>query len=278
MENLSVAQRPAAPAASGPGPEGGDALLQLLDLDQLDQNFYASSFLFADRHALYGGQVAAQALRAAGLMVAADRPPHSLHGYFLRAGDATRPTTFEVHCDRDGRSFSARRVVARQGDAVIFTMSASFQVAESGPGAQVPLAPVTDRPEEAESYRIPRLFGMEGRHSQPVVDRRAWPTRFWARSTSELGEDPLLHSCVLTYLSDLSTGLFSLNGPGGHASSSLDHVLWFHRPVRLDGWVLLDLLPQTTAHGRGFYTGSVWTPDGGLAASIAQETLFRAPA
>src|ERR1700761_2513907 len=108
------------------GTKGPDDLRRMLDVEELDRDLYRANFVFDDAQTLYGGQVAAQALRAAGLSVEADRSPHSLHGYFLRAGDASRPTIFQVYRDRDGRSYSARRVVALQGGEVIFNMSASF--------------------------------------------------------------------------------------------------------------------------------------------------------
>jgi acyl-CoA thioesterase-2 len=118
---------------------------------------------------------------------------------------------------------------------------------------------------------------MEGRHSGPLVEGQRWPTTFWARSTAELGDDELLHSCVLTYLSDISSGLFALETGAATSGSSLDHAVWFHRPVRLDEWVLLHLVPHSVAHGRGWYTGSVLTRGGVLGASLAQESLFRPP-
>lgn len=253
-----------------------DDLLRMLELEEIDKDLYRAGHVFQDQWALYGGQVAAQALRAAGLTVDPARQPHSLHGYFLRAGDSSRPTIFRVSRDRDGRSFSARRVVAVQGGEVIFNMSASFHVVEEGPDEQVLTMPEAQAPEDGGSYAIPRLFGMEGRRSGPVPDRLTWPMRFWARSVVPLGDDALLHSCVLTYLSDISSGLFPFESAAGRSSSSLDHALWFHRPVRLDDWVLLDLVPHTVARGRGWYTGSLLTRDGVLAASLTQEALFRA--
>ncbi len=256
-------------------PAADGTLLDVLDLEEVDRDLYRSTWLVGDRWPLYGGQVAAQALRAAGLTVEPDRTPHSLHGYFLRAGDAERPVVFQVHRDRDGRSFSARRVVALQGGEVVFSVAASFAVTEDGPDEQVGTMPEVSDPEGAASYGIPRLVGMEGRSSGPMPEGQVWPTRFWARSRTPLEDDPLLHACALTYLSDISTGLVPLITPAARPGSSLDHSLWFHRPVRLDDWVLLDAVPGTAARGRGWYTGTVHDRTGLLAASVAQEQLFR---
>jgi acyl-CoA thioesterase-2 len=266
-----------APEPYGETPASSD-LLRMLDLEELDRDLYRARHVFRDRYALYGGQVAAQALRAAGGTVEPDRLPHSLHGYFLRAGDSSRPTIFRVYRDRDGKSYSARRVVALQGGEVIFNMAASFHVSEDGPDSQVHDMPTdVEDPDTGTSYAIPRLFGMEGRRSGPPKDGEAYPTRFWARCTVPLGDDVMMHNCVLTYLSDISTGLFQLAGPEGGPGSSLDHAVWFHRPLRLDDWVLVDLVPHTVARGRGWYTGRVMARDGRLGASLAQETLFRPP-
>jgi acyl-CoA thioesterase-2 len=251
-------------------------VLDVLRLEQIDRDLYRSTLVFSDPFPLYGGQVAAQALFAAGGTVSEDRLPHSLHGYFLRSGDAARPTVFHVDRDRDGRSFSARRVVAVQGGEVIFNMSASFQAPGDGPDSQVQEPPDAERPEDSESLDLPRLFSMEGRRPSQPYRATSWPTRFWARATVALPpDDHLMHSCVLTYLSDIGTGLSALPDDEAAPGPSLDHAVWFHRRVRLDDWVLMDMRPVSVAGGRGWYAGSVTTADGGLAASFVQETLFR---
>ncbi|WP_037569961.1 acyl-CoA thioesterase [Phaeacidiphilus oryzae] len=250
-------------------------LPRLLELEQLDRDLYRGDTVFEEPHSLYGGQVAAQALMAAGRTVAPDRPPHSLHGYFLRAGDAGRPTVFRVDRDRDGRTFSARRVAAVQDGEVIFSLSASFQVEEEGREHVTEDLPDAPGPEGLPPTPVPRLFSFEARlPPQPYPDSR-WPTRFWARCDAGLGDDRLLHSAVLTYLSDVFSGLSPLADQEWSSQSSLDHALWFHRPARLDDWVLLDMVPRTTGGGRGWYTGTITSPEGGLLASLAQETLFR---
>ncbi|HKG52331.1 MAG TPA: acyl-CoA thioesterase domain-containing protein [Actinomycetales bacterium] len=251
-------------------------LFDVLELEEIDRDLYRSTLVFPDPYPLYGGQVAAQALLAAGRTVPADRLPHSLHGYFLRSGDAQRPTVFRVDRDRDGRSYSARRVVAVQGGEVVFSMSASFSVEEEGPDLVASPPPEVQPPDELSSYEVPRLFSMEGRlPEQPLDVARHWPTRFWARSRLSLPDDRLVHASVLTYLSDIGTGLSAFPQEGSSPGPSLDHALWFHRPVRLDDWVLMDLVPRSVARGRGWYTGEVLAADGTLAASFTQEALFR---
>jgi acyl-CoA thioesterase II len=251
-------------------------VLDVLDLEEIDRDLYRSTLVFADPLPLYGGQVAAQALLAAGRTVAEDRLPHSLHGYFLRSGDAARPTVFRVDRDRDGRSFSARRVVALQSGEVVFSMSSSFAAAGEGPDLMAEPPPDVEPPDGLAGYDVPRLFSMEGRKpTQPFGMHSYWPTRFWARSRVPLPDSPLVHACVLTYLSDIGTGLSAFPTEEAGPGPSLDHAVWFHRPARLDDWVLMDLVPRTVSRGRGWYTGSLQRMDGTLAASFTQESLFR---
>ncbi len=263
-----------ASTVAGPENAPGD-LLDLLDLEEIDVGLYRGRLVFEERYALYGGQVAAQCLRAAGLTVGPDRRPHSLHGYFLRAGDASIPTVFRVERDRDGRSYTARRVIAVQRGEVIFNMSASFKVVEDGLDAQLPVPPAVAGPDDATPFVLPRLFSFEGRLVEQSRPGLAWPDRFWARSTADLGDDPLLHACALTYLSDISSGLGAFEADGYRSTSSIDHALWFHRPARLDEWVLCVLTPVSVAGGRGLYSESIFDRTGGLVASVAQEALFR---
>jgi acyl-CoA thioesterase-2 len=223
---------------------------------------------------LFGGQVAGQALLAAGRTVG-DRLPHSLHCYFLRAGDASRPTLLRVDRDRDGRSFSARRVVAVQSGEVIANMSCSFTVPGDGPDAQILAAPEAGRPEEQPVFRMPRVYSMDGRIPDQPYPAAEWPLRFWMRASERLPDDDLVHACALTYISDVSSGLGAFPGTELRTTTSLDHAVWFHRPARLDDWVLTDLVPHTVAGGRGWYTGSVFDRKGRLVASLTQEMLSR---
>jgi acyl-CoA thioesterase II len=254
---------------------GQPSILDLLDLEHVEQNLYRSCVVVDRPWALYGGQVAAQALYAAGCTVPDGRLPHSLHGYFLRSGSAARPTVFQVYSDRDGRSFSARRVVAIQDGEVIFNMSASF--AEPRDGAEhdadpAPVVPAADQlPVDSHPYHV----SVETRPAGEGQSGLRVPARFWCRCTVPLPADDLLHACVLTYMSDLSSGLITVESDDAEIGASLDHSVWFHRRARLDDWVLIDLVPHTVAGGRGWYTGAFYAQDGVRLASIAQESLFR---
>jgi acyl-CoA thioesterase II len=255
------------------------SILELLDLEYIEENIYRSCETFSEPHTLFGGQVAAQALYAAGKTVEPGRLPHSLHGYFLRAGDPRRPTLFRVDRDRDGSASSARRVVAIQNGEVIFNMAASFA------RPRVLDEPLLDR-DAVPHGPFPSHEGMQARQyaRHPSFEFRhertphRLPERFWIRCTESLPapeDDPLLHFAILAYISDISTGLIALEPEGYTASSSIDHAVWFHRPAPMDGWIWQDMRPETVAGGRGWYTGAFYTPDGTRVASIAQEALFR---
>jgi acyl-CoA thioesterase II len=257
-------------------PEPAD-LVDVLELETLEVNLYRANFVQDHEHALFGGQVAAQALRAAGLTVDPERRAHSLHGYFLRKGDSGLPTVFQVFRDRDGGSFSARRVVAIQRGEVIFNMSASFHSRHESWAGQAETMPETPAPDDLPPRQLGRQLSMEARipHQPFRPNGKAWLTRFWARSAVKLPADPLIHDCALTYLSDIGTGILPAADGSAEPGPSLDHALWFHGAVDMNDWVLSDYHPQWWGHGRGWYTGSVFTTDGTLIASIAQEQLFR---
>jgi acyl-CoA thioesterase-2 len=265
---------PQTPSAD-PGPAAVPTLLDVLDLEEIDRDLYRSTLVTPDRFALYGGQVAAQALHAAGLTVPDGRLPHSLHGYFLRSGDARRPAVFRVDRDRDGRSFSARRVTAVQDGEAIFTMSASF-VAPAGPerpmldheAEPVPAMPPLD---SLASQRHPKHVSFEFRALDPGP---RLPPAFWLRCTDELPADPLVHAAALAYISDASSALISLETESLHTGPSIDHAVWFHRPVRMDEWTWHDLALRTVAGGRGYYTTTIYAPDGNRVATAAQEQIF----
>jgi acyl-CoA thioesterase-2 len=258
-----------------PSTLGQPSILDLLDLERIEENLYRSCVVVERPWALYGGQVAAQALYAAGSTVPEGRLPHSLHGYFLRSGSAARPTVFQVYRDRDGRSFSARRVVAIQEGEVIFNMSASFAEPREGAERDADPAPAVPAPDLLPADTHPYHVSVETRPAgEDHLDRRV-PTRFWCRCTVPLPDDDLLHACVLTYMSDLSTGLIPFEGDDAETGASLDHAVWFHRRARLDDWVLVDLVPHTAAGGLGWYTGAFYGTDGIRLASLAQEALFK---
>ncbi|GAA4282894.1 acyl-CoA thioesterase II [Brevibacterium daeguense] len=251
------------------------SFLEMMELEEIDTNIYRAGYVFEEPYALYGGQVAAQSLLAAALTVDEDRAPHSLHGYFLRPGNASRPTVFQVFRDRDGRSYSARRVVALQGGQVIFNMSASFTIGEESPDLHEPTAAQQSAVRLGAPTIIPRMFAFEGRSTDQVRPAPDYPMRFWARCTEELGDSQLMHTCALTYLSDIGSGLGSYNTDEYKSMSSLDHAIWFHRPVDMNDWVLTDFAPRSAARGRGLYGGDMTALDGTLVASVAQESLYR---
>lgn len=276
-------------------------LLELLDLEEIDRNIYRGTNERGERQRLFGGQVAAQALVAAGRTVLG-RTAHSLHGYFLRPGDPAVPVLYTVDRIRDGQSFTTRRVVAVQRGQAIFNMSVSFQIAETGYEHQqlpMPEAPPpeslptwAERAERARDLLPPGSFPWV-RGERPIDLRHVAAPTFlggeprsggnlvWFRAASRLPEDPFLHLCVVTYASDMSL-LDTVVLPHGRSGplgavmmASLDHALWFHHAVRADEWLLYAQDSPAAAGARGFARGSIFTRDGRLVASVAQEGLMR---
>jgi acyl-CoA thioesterase II len=202
------------------------SILDLLDLEFIEENLYRSTVIVeGPRVRLYGGQVAAQALYVAGRTVPEGRLPHSLHGYFLRAGSPLRPTIFQVERDRDGHSFSARRVVAIQNGEVIFNMAASFSAARTGADLDADPIPETPAPETLPVWSGHDYLSFEFRTAQTAQAGFRMPSEFWIRCTEQLPDDPLLHAAVLTYTSDISSGLLALEGGEGQSGPSLDHAV-----------------------------------------------------
>ena len=251
-----------------------ETLLDLLELERIEEDYFRANAVFDEEWPLYGGQVAAQALLAAGRTVPAERTPHSLHGYFLRAGDASHPTVFQVFRDRDGRSFSARRVVAIQRGEVIFSASLSFAVAGEGLDRQSAELPDVPAPEDCLEWEVPRMFSVQAT-IPPEDGVSQWPSRYWSRITVPIGDDPLLNAAALTYVSDLSAALDTFETDGFLPASSLDHAVWFHRPVRMDDWLFTSYEGRTIAGNRGLYTGTYVDRSGRLVASMTQEALYR---
>jgi acyl-CoA thioesterase-2 len=249
-----------------------------------------------DRQRVFGGQVAAQSLMAAGRTVDTGRP-HSLHAYFLRPGDPTVPILYEVDRIRDGRSFTTRRVVAVQHGRAIFHLSASFHADEPGLTHQFPMPEVPD-PDELDSLVV-RLepfrdtLGDWFAKPHPIDQRhigelpfsrnasRDPVQRLWIRADGDLPDDPLLHACIATYASDMSlfdTMLAPHNVSWDDADfmgASLDHCMWFHRPFRADEWLLYDMDSPTAYGARGLARGLLFTRGGDLAVSMVQEGLMR---
>ena len=267
-----------------PDPDGSHDVAEMLDLEEIDRDLYrARSYGGPLRPFLFGGQVAAQALRAAILTVEPDRAPHSLHGYFLRRGTSARPLLLQVHRDRDGGSFSARRVLAVQNGEVIFSAAASFHVREDSPEFQVASpedAPDPDDPDLGyeESGGPGQFFEMRSVVSPRRLRQMGFTRRLWTRARVALPDDDGLHACALTYATDFGSGFAELEIPGlAPAGPSLDHCIWFHHPIRLNDWVFIDLWPLRASGGRGTYMGTVHDRAGALGCVLTQEALLRMP-
>lgn len=254
-----------------------DDLAAVLALEQIDRNLYRGTIpsSASDRKALYGGQVAGQALMAAGLTVESERLPHSLHGYFLRPGLTDRPVILHVDRDRDGRSFSARHVSAIQDGEVIFSMLASFHSTDAVSTLDAMPPSEVAPPDQCPPYAIDRLVEVREVTISEVVDgRQLFTDCVWTRAASPLPPDPLTHACALTYLSDLGSGFGRMTGKVGNGGPSLDHAMWFHEPIRADEWVLLHMWPKKATSIRGLYDGTMRNESGRLGAVLAQENLL----
>jgi acyl-CoA thioesterase II len=277
-----------------------ETLLSILDLEQLEHNLFRGLSPQVGWQRVFGGQVIGQALVAAARTVEG-RTVHSLHAYFMRPGDPAVPIIYEVDRIRDGHSFTTRRVVAIQHGAAIFTMSASFQIEEAGLDHQAKMPdvpPPEDLPSEAKLQAAYLHHAPEGvrrywQRPRPIelrpVDLRHFLSRdaldpvqnVWVRTTGPLPGDPDIHRCVLAYASDmtlLDTALFAhgrmIFDPDLQAAS-LDHALWFHRPFRADQWLLYAEDSPSASGSRGLTRGSLFTREGVLVASVAQEGLIR---
>jgi acyl-CoA thioesterase-2 len=256
-------------------------LIEALDVEELDRDLFRGPVTenTSGRLSLYGGQVAGQALRAAGLTVHPERAPHSLHGYFLRPGKVDRPVILRVSRDRDGRSFSSRRVVAVQEGDVIFSMLASFHVQEESGSYEADGPDGVAAPEDLRTgwqALFLEVRDVKGTGAVDVTQRAS--DRMWVRVPTRMPDDRLLHACALAYISDLGTGFGRLAIEGLPAGGpSIDHAVWFQQDVRADEWVLLDLWPMKAGAARGVYLGTLRGRDGALAAMLAQEMLLRPP-
>jgi acyl-CoA thioesterase-2 len=278
-----------------------EQLIEILDLEQLEVNLFRGRSPDERRQRIFGGQVAGQALVAAGRTVEKGNT-HSLHAYFLRPGDPTTPIIYEVDRIRDGRTFTTRRVSAIQHGQAIFHLSASFQPDEPGPEHQMPMPEAPD-PETVPNFeeriakipteKLPEDVRAWIRRERPIEVRSVGagspfdhtkrpPAQLtWIRARGTLPDSLLLHQCVVAYASDM-TLLDTITLPhgivwadGSYAMASLDHAMWFHRPFRADEW-LLYAQESPIAHGaRGFATGRLFTRDGTLVVSVAQEGLLR---
>jgi acyl-CoA thioesterase-2 len=276
--------------------EALDFLVHLLDLETIEVNVYRGINPKEERQRTFGGQVAAQALMAAGRTVERGRV-HSLHSYFLRPGDPTTPILYEVDRIRDGKSFTTRRVVAVQHGKAIYNMQASFHSDEVSIEHQIAM-PIVPGPEEIRSLKdvletdypgsdewFMRQHPIDQRYLGEVPwspDRNKDPhQRLWIRADGTLPDDPLLHACVVTYASDMSL-MDSILKPhsiiwddGTFMGASLDHCMWFHRDLRADEWMLYDAESPIAFAGRGLARGFLFSQDGELKVSMVQEGLTR---
>src|SRR5690606_15588147 len=277
------------------------SLLSILDLEQLEQNLFRGQSPQEGWQRVYGGQVLGQALVAAGRTVSEERTAHSMHGYFLLPGDPTHPIIYEVERIRDGSSFTTRRVKAIQHGRAIFSMSVSFHKQETSfeHHREMPKVPPPEElPNEHELMKrlvgsLPDNIRSYWERERPIEMRfvdfsryisreKAPPVQYvWMRANGRLPDDPKLHQCVLAYASDftlLDTALIAhgkLLFDRDVQLASLDHALWLHRPFRADEWLLYAQDSPSAYGARGFCRGSIYTRDGVLVASAAQEGLVR---
>ena len=276
-----------------------DGLVELLDLEAIEVNLFRGFSPPVQLQRVFGGQVAGQALVAAARTVDLDDGGvHSLHAYFLRPGDPSVPILYQVDRIRNGRSFTTRRVVAIQHGEAIFNLQASFHAAEAGMEhqAEMPtdLLPPDALPsfkerwapfatELGDWYERPRPIDWRtadwgpGDRDRPLPGRQ----RVWLRAAGALPDDPILHTCVLTYASDMTLLDTTILPHGGEYDdkrlmmTSLDHAMWFHRPFRADEWLLYDQDTPSASGARGLARGLVFTAEGALVASVVQEGLIR---
>jgi acyl-CoA thioesterase-2 len=278
-------------------------LLATLDLEPLEVNLFRGRSPQVGWQRVFGGQVIGQALVAACRTVdnVAARPPHSLHAYFLLAGDPTVPIIYDVDRIREGKSFTTRRVVAIQHGHAIFTMAVSFHRGEQGMTHQaaMPDVPAPESlPDENEIKerilpKMPEAVRRYYERERPIELRPVEYARYlgaktengrfnvWIRATGALPDEPAIHQCVLAYASDMML-LDAALIPHGRSvfdkdimAASLDHALWFHRPFRADDWLLYAQDSPNLAGARGFSRGLIFARDGTLVASVAQEGLLR---
>lgn len=276
-------------------------LLALLKLETIEKGIYRGQSQDLGFRALFGGQVMGQALSAAQETVGADRYVHSLHSYFLRAGDASKPVVYEVEDIRNGISFSTRRIKAIQNGIAIFYMTASFQCPEEGFNHQdsMPTVPTPDNLTSFSDFLsahkddLPRGMRENFLAEKPIeirpVQQHNWlkpektdsNCQVWLKTNGSLPDDLRIHNCILAYASDfhfLPTALLP------HAASHLlpnfqiatiDHSMWFHRPFRFDDWLLYSMNSPSASNGRGLVRGQIFSRQGELVASTMQEGVIR---
>jgi acyl-CoA thioesterase-2 len=263
--------------------DAADRIQRILAVESIGRDKYEAPTPSDGPMRLFGGQVAAQALRAATLTVEPSRPPHSFHAYFVRPGRPGTPLVLDVIRIRDGRSFTTRAVTASQGGEAIFFLAASFHSAEQGDDWQLPAPEDIPGPDDVPATESPlaRFESMMPFEMRPVAGRSPMGFAlhpFWVRVGGTLPDDPALHACCLAFISDM--GVVGSARPStadmrAFMGASLDHAVWFHRPARADQWILFDVKPVSNFGARGLARGTMHTADGTLVASITQEALLR---
>jgi acyl-CoA thioesterase-2 len=276
-------------------------LVDLLALERIDRDLFRGKSQDLGWGSIFGGQVIGQALSAAAQTVPAERAVHSAHGYFIRAGELKAPILYQVDRLRDGKSFSTRRVVGLQEGEAIFSLAASFQIDEAGLEHQDAM-PAVPAPESLRSEQelalkfaefLPEFVRARAVMPRPVEIRpveirnpfapavHAPTRRLWYRMIDRLPDDPALHRYLLAYVSDFSFLSTALDPHGvsfmtpGMQVASIDHAVWFHRPFRVDDWLLYDIESPSASGARGIVRGRFFDRGGRLVASTAQEGLMR---
>jgi acyl-CoA thioesterase-2 len=295
-------------AQNSDSPGSGGGLVGFLSLEELDRGLYRGWCHDGTPLRAFGGQVAGQALTAASRTVPDGLAVHSLHGYFLRPGRTSRPMIYTVEDLRDGRTYVTRRVTVTQNREAIFVLSASFKQAEIGGHDRQPAPPDSPDPGELPDYfelwastdpegaeQTAIRQALQVRYTSPDVadgvatgasaEAGVTEQKLWVRAAEPLPDDPVLHTCALTYASDLLLApvtALAVEPPRAVSSrpstvflTSLDHALWFHRPFRADEWLQISQQSRTAGDGRGLARSEVWTRDGRLVASAVQETVLR---
>lgn len=298
---------PVGETAADDDPTGGDsvrlarALVDLLDVEQIDTDLFRGSRQPGGVGRVFGGQVIGQALQAAQRSTELPRTAHSLHAYFMRAGDEDYPIIYRVVRDFDGRSFATRRVIATQQGQPILNLAASFQLPEEGLHHQdmMPDVPAPETLPSGLALRmqhtddIPEQFRRHLLRTRPIEIRPIAPRsganpapiapiqHSWFRCVAPIGDDPAVHRAALAYASDMTLLGTAMLPHGvvwttpGLQAASLDHAIWFHEPFRADDWLLYTTDSPWAGHARGFNRGRVFARDGRLVASVAQEALMR---
>ena len=262
-----------------------EELIQLLELERIDSNLFRGRHPVSRKKRLFGGQIIAQSLVAAGRTIAAGVLPHSLHAYFLKPGDWTVPAVFEVDRIRDGTSFLTRRVVVIQKGDVIFNMDVSFHKHEEGPSHQA--AEPFDYSPPDESLMVDGLKQRaflsftEDFKAKLKREPQAPEQRVWFKANGVVPESSLLNMALLAYQSDEALlGTARLPHRGGYEDknmqiASLDHSIWFHKPLNVGDWLLYSLDSPSSSHSRGYTRGEIYTSSGVIVASCMQEGLMR---